>query len=136
MKATHGMTNQNRQPFGNGTEYRARVRVAEQMKKDASDSKFDLANTKLSTFAANKPIDVRTHNNWTKSIQGYAGHHPKWKDDKDFFEKVEVGKVHPPYCPEVTRYSTILQPNETPRHLNILMAPPSSRSARSRSTLK
>merc|ERR1712224_985535 len=34
IKSCHGMTHQNREPFGKGTEYRARMRVAEQMKKE------------------------------------------------------------------------------------------------------
>ncbi|CAD7958796.1 unnamed protein product [Amoebophrya sp. A120] len=127
VPATHGMTHQEGPPYGNGTVHRQRLRVAEQMKLNQSEDRYNHATTEVQTWAANKPNETRGHNGWRASIRGYGGWKPKWKEDKDLFYQPQLGKVYPPYYPEVTRYSTILQPNETPRDLNIIQAPPSSR---------
>ncbi|CAD7958941.1 unnamed protein product [Amoebophrya sp. A25] len=121
-KATHGMTHQEGPPYGDGTVHRQRLRVAEQMRRNESDKRYASATHEVQTWAANKPNETRGHNGWRRGIRGYAGWKPKWKEDKDLFDVPQLGKVHPPYYPEKTRYSTIMQPDETPRDLSMLMA--------------
>eukprot|EP00392_Amoebophrya_sp_AT5.2_P009091 g9119.t1 len=129
--ATHGMTHQEGPPYGNGTEFRQRLRVGEQMKLNESEERHANATHEVTTWAANKPSETRGHNGWRRGIKGYGGWKPKWKEDKDLFYQPQLGKVYPPYYPEVTRYSTILQPDETPRDLNIIQAVRSARSSAS-----
>jgi len=113
-RCTHGMTHQPGEPFGHGDTYRRNLAEKEHAERTAAKADYDHATTTVKTWAANQPQNVRDHNSWRTGICGYTGHSPVWKKEKEFFEKRELGKVHPPYCPKVQAYSCFVQPPETP----------------------
>eukprot|EP00397_Hematodinium_sp_SG-2012_P045836 GEMP01051609.1.p1 GENE.GEMP01051609.1~~GEMP01051609.1.p1 ORF type:complete len:336 (+),score=47.88 GEMP01051609.1:135-1142(+) len=113
-QCSSGMTHQPGAPFGPGDTYRQNLAEKEHRERMALKAEYDHATTTIKTWTANQPQHIRDHNLWRTGICGYRGYYPRWKQDQDFFEKREVGKVHPPYCPKVTAYSCFLQPPETP----------------------
>lgn len=122
-QATHGMSHQPAPPFGNGDEYRERLLKEEREEKQKLYEDFKHSTENARTFAANQPQHVRDHHLWKTGICGYQGYRPYWQKEKDFFNRREVGKVHPPYCPETRNYSVFVQAPETPKVMKPIYRP-------------
>lgn len=94
-----GMTHQEGR---HGKWFGDRLNLTEQMRRDHNDAKTIRDSTKLRTWAHPQPELEKNVNMYRSGVVGYQGHRPFWREERDFFEKRELGKVHPPYLPMAT----------------------------------
>lgn len=111
IKACHGLTHQEGR---RGEVFRERLKVSEEIKADHLQTKAERDARVLKTWAANLPHLEKRHAPWRTGCVGYQGFQPYWDEDRRFFDKIEVGKVHPAYLPRVTN-SAFVQPLATPK---------------------
>jgi len=106
-------------PYGRSKQHRDRWAEKDAKEKQKEYEHFKHSTTNLKTFASNQPQHIRDHHKWRTGICGYQGYRPNWKKEKDFFEKRELGKVYPPYCPLIKSYSCFQQASETPKAIPV-----------------
>lgn len=111
IKACHGLTHQEGR---RGEIFRERLRASEDIKIEFLQTKAVRDAGVLRTWAANLPHLEKNHAPWRTGCLGYKGFQPYWDEDRRFFDKIELGKVHPPYLPRVT-FNAVVQPVATPK---------------------
>eukprot|EP00746_Dinoflagellata_sp_MGD_P000644 gnl/MRDRNA2_/MRDRNA2_101155_c0_seq1.p1 gnl/MRDRNA2_/MRDRNA2_101155_c0~~gnl/MRDRNA2_/MRDRNA2_101155_c0_seq1.p1 ORF type:complete len:371 (+),score=37.88 gnl/MRDRNA2_/MRDRNA2_101155_c0_seq1:105-1217(+) len=85
-----------------GKYFAERLNLSESMRRQHNIDKTERDSTKLRTWAHPQPELEKNVNMHRSGIVGYQGHRPFWREERDFFERREVGKVHPPYLPMAT----------------------------------
>lgn len=111
IKACHGLTHQEGRK---GEIMRERLKTSEDIKTEHLQTKAERDARVLRSWAGNLPHLEKNHGPWRTGVVGYKGFQPYWDEDRRFFDKIEVGKVHPPYLPRV-HHSTVVQPIATPK---------------------
>lgn len=111
IKSCHGLTHAEGRY---GEVFRERLRVSEDIKAEHLQTKASRDAKVIRTWAGNLPHLEKNHAPWRTGIVGYKGFQPSWDEDRRFHDKIQVGKVHPPYMPRVT-LSTSVQPLATPK---------------------
>jgi hypothetical protein len=88
-----------------GKYFADRLNLTEQIRREHNTAKAERDSFKLRTWAAPQTELEKNVNMYRSGTIGYQGHRPFWREERDFFEKRELGKVHPPYLPMATGYS-------------------------------
>lgn len=89
-----------------GQYFADRLSLAESMRREHNIAKTERDSTKLRTWADPQPELEKNVNMYRSGVIGYQGHRPFWREERDFFEKRELGKVHPVYLPRATGNSS------------------------------